>query len=271
MTEIEQQLQRVREWFAQHPRVIIAFSGGVDSCLVSFLARRFLDRASAVAIISNSASLKASDLEVARDFSERYDILLREVDAREIDDPNYRSNPIDRCFHCKTALYTTLQQLRDAEYPGFELLNGNNLSDQGDYRPGMIAARDNAVFSPLLECGFNKDAIRILAKHFDLVTWDKPASPCLSSRFRYGVAITEPQLRQVEDAEAYLEQLGFSESRVRVGEEQVTVEVPRDEVERLSAQWPSVKAKLVSLGLRNPELDAEGFVSGKLNRGLIHG
>jgi pyridinium-3,5-biscarboxylic acid mononucleotide sulfurtransferase len=177
MTEIENPMAALRRWFDAHPKVLVAFSGGVDSCLVAFLARQFLGKDRAVAVISTSPSLKTSDLADARRFCATYDIRLQEIDAGEINDPNYRSNPLDRCFHCKTALYQTMQGLRQNGFADFEVLNGSNSADQGDYRPGMKAAGENAVFSPLLECGVDKEGVRALAQSLGLFTWDKPASP----------------------------------------------------------------------------------------------
>lgn len=271
MFEIEKSMAELRRWFGEHPKVLVAFSGGVDSCLVAFLARRFLDKDHAVAVISNSASLKASDLEDARRFCEAYDIQLHEIDAGEINDPNYRGNPIDRCFHCKTSLYQAMWSLQQAEYPGFELLNGNNRSDQGDYRPGMVAADDQEVRSPLLECGVDKEGVRALAQSLGLFTWDKPASPCLSSRFPYGEPITIDKLRMVELGEDYLKELGFSDCRVRIRATEATVEVPRDEVEKLSGVYPTLQTRFREIGFDTVSIDPEGLVSGKLNRGVIHG
>lgn len=269
MIEVANLQERLRSWFRAHPKVLVAFSGGVDSCLVAFLARQALGKANAIAVISNSASLKASDLQDAQRFCVAYDIELREIDAGEIDDPNYRENPLDRCFHCKTHLYSSLQALQAAEYPGFEILNGSNQDDQGDYRPGMKAAAGQSVRSPLLECEVGKDGVRALARSLSLFTWDKPASPCLSSRFPYGEPITIEKLKMVELGEEYLKSLGFSDCRVRIRAKEATLEVPQAEVNRLAELFGTAEIQFRSFGFDKVEIDSEGLVSGKLNREVI--
>lgn len=269
MFEVENLQEQLRSWFRAHPNVLVAFSGGVDSCLVAFLARQALGKAHAIAVISNSASLKASDLEDAQRFCNAYDIELREIDAGEIDDPNYRNNPLDRCFHCKTHLYSSLQALQAAEYPGFEILNGSNLDDQGDYRPGMKAASGQSVRSPLLECAVGKEGVRALARSLSLFTWDKPASPCLSSRFPYGEPITVEKLKMVELGEAYLKSLGFSDCRVRIRSKEATLEVPQPEVDRLTELFADAQVQFRRFGFEQVKIDPEGLVSGKLNREVV--
>ena len=223
-----------------------------------------------MAVISNSASLKERDLKDAERFCADYDITLEVVDAREIDDPNYASNPIDRCFFCKSALYNELQSLIANKYPDHVMLNGNNFSDLGDYRPGLKAASDFHAYSPLAECGFDKDDIRELSQHFNLFVWDKPASPCLSSRFPYGESITVEKLRMVEGAEEVLYRYGFNNSRVRHLGETARIEVPHDQIEALDHLFEEIQIEILAIGFKFCEIDREGFVSGKLNRVLTH-
>ncbi len=268
MEKIRVQLDLLQQWFASHERVLIALSGGVDSCLVSYLARHFLGPDQAVAVISHSASLKSSDLEDARAFCAEHDIELEIVDAREIDDPNYASNPNNRCYFCKSALYTTLARLVKEKYPGYAVLNGNNFSDLGDYRPGLEAADEFRVLSPLAECRLSKQDIRALARHFGLSTWDKPASPCLSSRFPYGQPITVERLRQVEAGEVILNQYGFDDVRLRHFGKDARIEVPRHEVARLQGLFPEIRPRILALGFEECLIDEEGLISGKLNRAL---
>lgn len=270
MINIYDKEQKLKEWFEKHPRAIIALSGGVDSCLVVFAARKYLGKENAVAVISNSASLKKRDLEDAEIFCSNYDIQLDIIDAKEIDDPNYASNPIDRCFFCKSALYDELESLVVNKYPDHDMVNGNNYSDFGDYRPGLKAASDFHVYSPLAECGFNKDDIRELSQHFNLFVWDKPASPCLSSRFPYGESITVDKLRMVEDAEEILYRYGFKNARVRHLGETARIEVPYDQIEKLDHLFEEIQNQILSTGFKNCEIDKEGFISGKLNRVLTH-
>jgi len=270
MNNIYDKEQKLKEWFDRHPRVIVALSGGVDSCLVAFTARKFLGKENVLAVISNSASLKERDLKDAERFCADYDINLEVVDAREIDDPNYASNPIDRCFFCKSALYTELQSLIENKYPDHVMLNGNNFSDLGDYRPGLKAASDFHAYSPLAECGFDKNDIRELSQHYNLFVWDKPASPCLSSRFPYGESITVEKLRMVEDAEEVLYDYGFKTARVRHLGDTARIEVPSDQLDMLENIFEEVRTRILATGFKFCEIDREGFVSGKLNRVLTH-
>ena len=268
-TSAEILIDQLAAWFAPRSQVAIALSGGIDSCLVAFAARRFLGRAAVVALISTSASLKARDLAEARDFATRFDINLVEINSREMDDPQYLSNPPDRCFHCKTALYLEMEKTIAGQFPGFDILNGNNASDLGDYRPGLQAAAQHQVLSPLADCGFQKDHIRLVACHFGLPNWNKPASPCLSSRFPYGVAIDPAKLAMVEKAEDYLNGLGFEDVRVRFVDGTGRIEVPADRLPELRRMFDQVRPAILASGFSNCEIDAEGLVSGKLNRVLF--
>ena len=260
----------LESWFNKSPKVLVALSGGVDSCLTAFLARRFLGRDNAPAVISVSPSLKNRDLLIARDFCERYDILLEEISGQEINDERYLSNPVNRCFYCKSSLYTSLRGLIDSgKYPGYTIINGNNLSDAGDYRPGLKAASDYSARSPLMECKVAKEEIRRLAKSLDLFVWDKPASPCLSSRFPYGERITMEKLRQVEQAEDYLIRLGYLDSRVRYYGELARIEVKSDQVSKLKTDMLLISKYFDEIGFTRCEVDEEGLISGKLNRNVI--
>jgi uncharacterized protein len=270
MINMENKEQRLEAWFSKHQRVVVALSGGVDSCLVAFAARKYLDKKHALAVISNSVSLKTRDLHDAEKFCALYDIKLEIIDAREIEDPNYASNPIDRCYFCKSALYSTLQSLIENKYPLYDMLNGNNFDDLGDYRPGLKAAGEHRVFSPLTDCEFNKNDIRELSQHFNLFVWDKPASPCLSSRFPYGESITIEKLRMVEAAEEVLFGFGFKTARVRHFGDLARVEVPSDQLAALEDIYETVKTQFLAIGFRFCHIDKEGFISGKLNRALKH-
>jgi uncharacterized protein len=221
-------------------------------------------------VISNSASLKSRDLEIAREFCTRYDINLEEIDAREMEDPNYQINPTNRCYFCKTALYTMLEDLIAERYPGYTMLNGTNFSDHGDYRPGLEAAREHRVRSPLSECELEKTDVRALARNLNLFTWDKPASPCLSSRFPYGETITLKKLRMVEDAENLLNDYGFDDIRVRHLGKQAKIEVPAPMIEQLKKIYEEIEPQILELGFESCSMDEEGLVSGKLNREIIH-
>ncbi len=261
-------LNNIEQWFSVHSeRIIVAFSGGVDSCLVLFLARKFLGKDNVTAIISASPSLKKRDLNVAVDFCKTNDINLEIIETKEIDDPNYFTNPVNRCYFCKTNLYSNLKEIAK-KYPGTTILNGQNKDDFGDYRPGIKAANEFNVLTPLADCEFSKNDIRELAKFFNLSTWDKPASPCLSSRIPYGQEVTIKKLRQIENAEDFLNNLGFNEVRVRHFDNVAKIEVPQKKLNDLIKIEKEIKTKILELGFLNCEIDYEGLISGKLNRVL---
>jgi uncharacterized protein len=260
-------IEKLEQWFRPLDGSLTAFSGGVDSALVLYLSRRFLG-SNGIGVIADSPSLKREDLAIAQDFCRRHEITLRVIHPGEIDDPNYAANPIDRCFHCKTNLYSELDQVR-SEYPGFALLNGTNCDDLGDYRPGLKAAGDHGILSPLADCGLDKAAIRNLAHQFGLEVWDKPASPCLSSRIPYGQPVTVEKLHRIERAEQILNSHGFSQVRVRHIEETARIEVPVDDLVRLKEQFDRISSVISELGYSRVEMDDEGLVSGKLNRAIL--
>jgi uncharacterized protein len=260
----------LESWFEKTPKVLVALSGGVDSCLVAFLSRKFLGKDFAPAVISVSASLKNRDLLTARQFCNKYDIHLEEISGQEIHDENYLSNPVNRCFYCKSSLYSSLRSMIDnGKYSGYTIINGNNLSDTGDYRPGLQAASDYSARSPLIACEVKKEEITRLAKSFDLFVWDKPASPCLSSRFPYGERITMARLRQVEQAEDYLISLGYFDSRVRYYGDMAKIEVTSNQISKLKTEMPMLSKFFSEIGFSKCEVDEEGLVSGKLNRNVI--
>jgi len=266
-TSIPALLDSLRDWFSQLKGSLAAFSGGVDSALVIYLARQHLGKDRAIACISDSPSLKRSDLEEAKAFCQQHDIRLEVITTQEIDDEAYFSNPVNRCYACKSHLYQDLGELLEKR-PGFVALNGTNSDDLGDYRPGLKAAQQHEVRSPLSECGIDKSSVRRLAKYLGLSNWDKPASPCLSSRIPYGQPVTREKLRQIEDAENVLKQYGFQEARVRHFGEEARIEVPTLQLESLQQDLPEITEALSKIGFTETTADLEGLVSGKLNRAL---
>lgn len=264
---LSEKLQLLENWFKQRKGSIVAFSGGIDSTLVLYLARKFQGRDGAIGVISNSESLKNKDFKLAQSFCEEFDIQLRVIKTDELSDSNYSENPINRCFFCKDHLFHDLQEMKK-EYPGFEVLSGTNYDDLGDYRPGIDAAQKNLVLSPLVDCKITKDEIREIARHFNLPNWNKPASPCLSSRIPYNQAVTLEKLKQIETAEDILNSYGFEDVRVRHFGTFGRIEVQKDDLEKLLAIKDRVYNDIRNLGFARVEIDDEGLVSGKMNRAI---
>lgn len=263
--ETGEKLEELKLWFDRVPGVIVAFSGGVDSSLLLYLARQWKGREAVIAVLADSESLKRRDREEAQEFSRRYDIRMEIIHTRELEDERYSSNPIDRCFFCKEHLYGDLGPIRD-RYPGYEVLNGTNVDDHSDHRPGHKAADAFSVLSPMADAGIDKKAIRELAAHFALPNHGKPASPCLSSRIPYAQQVTRQKLLQIEAAEDLLNRLGFEDVRVRHYGDHGRVEVPHDEVPRLLSMETEVEEGIRAVGFERVEIDPEGLVSGKMNR-----
>ena len=264
---LETLLETLEFWFTGIDKSVTAFSGGIDSSLVLYLSRKFLCKKKALGCISDSPALKRADLELAETFCSEHDIRLEIIHTTEIDDEAYFSNPSNRCFACKTHLYRDLARFIESQ-PGFVILNGTNAEDFGDYRPGLLAAKEHEVRSPLAECGIGKAEVRLLAKELGLSNWDKPASPCLSSRIPYGSPVTREKLSQIEAAEAVLLHYGFSDARVRHFDTESKIEVPSSDIPALVRQLPHIEKALKGLGFKTVCIDEEGLVSGKLNRAI---
>ncbi|MFT7654527.1 MAG: hypothetical protein ACI9UU_003647, partial [Candidatus Azotimanducaceae bacterium] len=230
----------------QYSSVIVAFSGGVDSSLVAFVAGQVLGER-ALAVTSASASLKRADLLLAKELASEWGIQHKVIVTDELANPNYRSNPANRCFYCKSSLYTFLDELSTQQHVEV-VLNGTNTDDLGDHRPGLVAADNYAVRSPLSECDFNKADIRALAHELGLRNADKPQAACLSSRFPYGTEITLDLLAQVEAAEEVLFELGFDQCRVRHHGDVARLEIPKTQLAQALEQAEELQAKISETG-----------------------
>ncbi len=251
---------------AQYASAIVAFSGGIDSSLVAYVAGETLGER-ATAVTSASASLKRADLELAQKLADAWGIQHKVIVTDELSKPEYRANPTNRCFHCKTSLYTYLDELARTEHIEV-VLNGTNLDDLGDHRPGLIAADNFEVRSPLVESGFHKADIRALAHELGLENADKPQAACLSSRFPYGTHITLELLAQVEAAEEVLADLGFNQCRVRHHGDVARLEVPADMLHDAVERGAELQARIKATGYHFVTLDLAGFRSGSLNATL---
>lgn len=265
--DLQNKIHQLEIWYSKREGSIVAFSGGIDSTLVLFLARKFQGKQNAIGVISNSESLKQKDFKLAQDFCESFDIQLEVIKTEELVDVRYNKNPENRCYFCKEHLFHDLQTIKN-KYPEFDVLSGTNYDDLGDYRPGLQAAAKYKVLSPMVDCNLTKNELRQIAKHFELPNWDKPASPCLSSRIPYNHEITREKLRQVEDAEEILNEYGFKDVRVRHYGAFGQIEVKKEELEKLLLVEDEVIGKIRNVGFNELKIDKEGLVSGKLNRVL---
>jgi uncharacterized protein len=247
---------------------LVAFSGGVDSALLAVVAARRLGDA-ALCVTAESPSYPARHrqlaLTVARDFGLRHEF----ISTTEVERPAYRANPVNRCYHCKTELYSVLAAMASAR--GFRaVLDGNNADDRGDYRPGRQAAREHGVHSPLDAADLTKDEIRALARELGMSTWDEPASACLSSRVPYHTAIDEATLARIERAEAALHELGFRVCRVRHHQDLARIEFGPDDLARaLDPSWHDRVVRAVrQVGYADVIVDPRGYRRGSLNEGI---
>jgi uncharacterized protein len=248
--------------------VIVAYSGGADSAYLAFIAHRTLGNR-AVAVTADSPSYperhRQLAIQIARDFGLRHEI----IQTSELERPEYRANPANRCYYCKHELYTHLSRI--AAGRGAVIVDGNNADDRGDYRPGRQAAREFGVRSPLDEVDLGKEEIRALSRQAGLPTWNEPASACLSSRIPYHTEVTDEKLRTIERAEQALRELGFRVFRVRHHDDLARIEIARAEMPR--ALDPDVSAAIVralkEAGYRYVSLDLQGYRTGSLNEGLF--
>ena len=257
------QLSTLEGIIAEMGSVVTAFSGGVDSSLVAVAAHRTLG-SQALAVTAVSPALAARELAEATALAEQWGLAHRTINTNEMAREGYTANSAQRCYFCKTELYSHLTSLADQE--GYLwVVNGANTDDQGDYRPGMQAASEHRVRSPLIEAGLGKPEVRKLAHALDLKVWDKPAQPCLSSRIPYGTPVTVESLSRIEQAEEFLRSLGLQDFRARHHDRICRVEVAEDEMETVFLRRNEIVAALKKIGYLWVALDLAGFRSGSLN------
>jgi pyridinium-3,5-biscarboxylic acid mononucleotide sulfurtransferase len=263
-----EKLEQLKELFREMDQALIAYSGGVDSTLVAKIAYDVLgDRALAVTAVS--PSLLPEELEDAKIQAATIGISHKIVQTQEMDNPNYTSNPVNRCYFCKSELHDTLKPLAlELGYP--YVVDGVNADDLHDYRPGIQAAKERGARSPLAEMGVTKAEVRQISQQLGLPWWDKPAQPCLSSRFPYGEEITIAKLQRVGRAEIYLRNLGWQNLRVRSEGDTARIELSPDKIKDFvsNTDLPTLVSAFQTWGFIYVTLDLEGYRSGKLNQVL---
>ena len=270
MTIVDKTLDRkfadLKKLVSGYGSLIVAYSGGVDSTFLAAVAHEVLGF-NALSVTSRSPSVAPEELEAAIALARTRGWRHLVVDTNEIEDPRYLANDGRRCFFCKTELYTHLGQVAAAEGVT-KVANGANTDDLGDYRPGMEAAKNFEVISPLVEVGMSKQDIRDVSRCLDLPTWDKPAQPCLSSRIPYGTVVSVGALAMIGKSEKGLRELGFSVVRVRHYGQTARVEIPIDDFERFEYVRSEAERIVLASGYKVMELDPKGFRSGALNDAL---
>ncbi|AMA08211.1 ATP-dependent sacrificial sulfur transferase LarE [Picosynechococcus sp. PCC 73109] len=264
----QEKLTALQHFFQETERALIAYSGGIDSTLVAKVAYDVLgDRA--VAMTAVSPSLLPEELEAAITQAKTIGIVHEQVETHEMDNPNYVSNPANRCYFCKSELHDTLKPLAlERGYP--YVIDGVNADDLQDYRPGIQAAKERGARSPLAEVGITKLEVREISKQLGLPWWDKPAQPCLSSRFPYGELITTEKLQRVGRCEVYLRRLGWRSLRVRSQGDTARIELPPEQIRDFVVQvdLDALVKTFQGYGFLYVTLDLEGYRSGKLNQVL---
>lgn len=262
---LQQKLSLLASSLETLPSLLVAYSGGTDSAFLAYTAHRVLG-SRMLAVIADSASLPRAELAAALAFAHEHSIPVETLPTHELANPDYRRNDAQRCFHCKDELFTQMESLRSAR--GFtHIAYGRNLDDDGEFRPGQRAAAQHHAIAPLADAGLRKNDIRKLARLANLTLADKPASACLASRIAYGLPVTSESLSQVEQAEATLHKLGFTQLRVRHHGDLARIELSRDELP-LALSLPTfdrIATALRPLGFHYITLDLEGFRSGSMN------
>jgi len=257
---------RLVDTIAQYGTCVVAFSAGVDSTIVAKAAALALGE-NATAVTAVSPSLASGELEEAQEIAKLIGIRHQVIHTDEVSKVDYQKNGHDRCYHCKTELYDHLETIA-ATFPNCVVVNGTNTDDLGDYRPGLIAAEEHHVRSPMVECEINKDQVRAIAAFWELPVWNKPAMPCLSSRIAYGVEVTPERLRMIDRAEKVVREHGFRELRVRYHDGDLArIEVATEDVSRLTEATlrNEIASQLKAIGFRFVTIDMEGFRSGNFN------
>ncbi len=264
MDRMSEKLEKLKNWIRPFGRVLVAYSGGVDSALVAKVSRLVLGKENVLAVTAQSESLAPSELEDSKRLAREMDVTQKIVLTQEMQNPDYVANPENRCYFCKTELYNHLVPI--ARELGYSVIfDGTNIDDLGDDRPGLTAAREHGVKSPLVEAGLTKQEIRELSKSLGLPTWDKPELACLSSRIPHGTLVTIEKLGEVDKIENILRSFGFKQVRARHLGERIRIEVEPELVSKLkeNSVLVPVTEKIFELGFKEVEIAEEGYRRGK--------
>ena len=263
---LDNKLDKLKDILKSLDSVVIAFSGGVDSTLLSKVAYEVLGDKS-LAVTAKSETYTKSELEDAIELAKKIGIKHEVIETSELDIPEFSHNPVDRCYYCKKELLTKLKEF--AKSNGFKnVVDGANVDDVGDYRPGMRAVAELNVRSPLKEAQLTKAEIRELSKHYGLPSWDKPSAACLASRFPYGTEITAERLDTVGDAEAFIKSFGIIQLRVRYHDQIARIEVSEKDMENLLKNRDQIVKKLKEFGFSYVTMDLQGYRTGSMNEVL---
>ena len=268
---IDEKLLRLEKILKPMGRVLIGYSGGVDSAMLAVAAHRVLGK-NAICVTADSESYASGELERAKKITTEFDIPHKVIKTHELENPDYTKNSPDRCYHCKSELFSQMTKLaRDMDVDF--ILYGQNADDVGDFRPGAKAAKETGVRSPLAEAAMTKSEVRILAKRWGVSVWDRPAMACLSSRFPYGIQVTAEGLNLIDRSEAFLKtQLGYVQVRSRHHNDLARIEIPSSDLSKLLAS-PSIRQKTVKaleeIGYLYATVDLRGFRSGSMNEVLL--
>lgn len=270
---LRRKLEKLKELLSYYQKVIIAYSGGVDSSFLLKCCADTLGQDRTIAVTAVSPTYTKKELESAKAIAAEIGVRHLVINTNEVDDPNFKANPANRCYYCKSELFSKLQDIARREGIGF-VLDATNADDLKDYRPGALAKKECGVYSPLAEANLNKEDIRGLSKEFGLKTWDAPQAACLASRFAYGQEITQEDLFRVEKAEDFIRSLGFKMVRLRhyqlVDKTLLArIEVDAAEIEKFISYKLEVITYLKKSGYHYVTLDMEGYRSGSMNLGTV--